>query len=131
MSISTSDLILQKPRGSVQEAIAYLRSPSTYTQAYVRELWRLCSLYNIDFAFAFAQFCDETARGTSSAWLDEGNPAGIGIFPDGSRESLIYESGEESARAQLVHLYAYTIGRIPTNAELYKYLDLDPRYDNV
>jgi len=134
MSISASDLIVQKPRGSVQEAIAYLLTPSSkrsFTEAYIRELWRLCSLYNIDFAFAFAQFCDETACGTSAAWINEGNPAGIGIMDDGSRESMIYTSGEAAARAQMVHLYAYTIGRIPTSAELYNYINLDPRYDNV
>lgn len=134
MAVSLSDKLVQAPRGTVDEAIKYLKTPQSnleFTKAYIRELWRLCKLYNIDFAFAFSQFSDETARGTSDAWIYEGNPAGIGIFPDGSRESMSYATGEQAARAQMVHIYAYILGKIPADAELAKYLDLDPRYDNV
>jgi len=134
MTVSLTDSLVQKSRGTVDQAIKYLKTPSSkleFTKAYLRELWRLCELTGIDFAFAASQFAHETARGTSDAWIDEGNPAGIGIMDGGQRESMIYDTGEKAARAQMVHLYAYVLGKIPQNSELFNYISLDPRYDNV
>src|SRR6478609_1775007 len=134
MTVSLTDSLVQKSRGTVDQAIKYLKTPSSkleFTKAYLRELWRLCELTGIDFAFAASQFAHETARGTSNAWIDEGNPAGIGIMDGGQRESMIYDTGEKAARAQMVHLYAYVLGKIPQNSELFNYISLDPRYDNV
>jgi hypothetical protein len=134
MAFSVNDPIVRSSRGNVPQAIDYLTTKDSmmdFTTDYINELYRLCQVTKIDFGFAFAQFCDETDRGSSSVWYVDGNPAGIGIFPDGSREDMQYKTGKDAARAHMVHLYAYVLGEIPESSELHKYLDLDPRYDNV
>lgn len=131
MSFNTSDSLTGKSRGTTAQAVSYLKtnkSHKDFTKAYINELWRLCSLYNIDAALAFAQFCDETARGTSDIWYESGNPAGIGVMDGGVRVDVPYDTGEKAARAHVVHLYAYIYGAVPMGAELRNYTSLDPRY---
>lgn len=53
-----------------------------------------------------AQWDLETGAGTSVAWLTTGNPAGLGIFDDGTTQGLSF-APEAAARAQTVHMLAY------------------------
>lgn len=131
MAFLTSDSLAGKSRGTAAQAVKYINTNSAhkdFAKAYINELWRLCALYNIDAALAFAQFCDETDRGTSEIWYERGNPAGIGVMGGGVRVDIPYKTGEEAARAHIVHLYVYIFGAIPLNTELRNYTSLDPRY---
>jgi hypothetical protein len=103
-------------------------------EVYVNELWRICKDAGIDFAVAFAQWCDETGVGTSIYWQKALNPAGIGLletWPPGQGiedVSLPYKTGLEAARAHLVHLYFYAKG-FPLPPELDANKHLDPRLE--
>lgn len=92
--------------------------------AFVAELWRLGVEAGYDPAVVFAQFCLETGTGTSPAWRERLNPAGLGIG-DVTDEGIGFRNGTEAAQAMLVHLSAYVRGYDP---HLWRYLPLDPRY---
>jgi hypothetical protein len=74
-------------------------------EAFVAELWRLGAEAGYDPAVVFAQFCLETGTGTSPAWRDRLNPAGLGIG-DVTDQGIGFRTGTEAAQAMLVHLSA-------------------------
>lgn len=98
--------------------------------AYLRELYRLAEAAGIDAAILTAQCALETANWTSPAWQKWLNPAGIGIT-DTVNVGLTYQTGEEAARAHVVHAYAYVYGSIPSGHPLAPSIALDPRYRAV
>ena len=75
-----------------------------------------------------AQSALETGWWQSPAWSEHLNPAGIGVTSL-DVESPTWTTGEGAARAQLVHLYLYAAGPIPSDHPLAPYIALDPRYD--
>lgn len=93
-------------------------------EAFIAELWQLGREAGYDPAVVFAQFCLETGYGTSPAWRERLNPGGIGIT-DTHDAGIAFGSGQDAARAMLVHLSTYVRGYDP---HLWRYLHLDPRY---
>ena len=132
---TAADPILGKPRGSIKAALDYATAHGAkrpeFVAAYVHELWRLCRKYNVDFAFMFGHACNESDVFRSPIFEREGNTVGLGKFDDGSSESRPYANGVEAARAHFVHLWAYSPLTVPASDDLYGYVPLDPRYDNV
>lgn len=53
-----------------------------------------------------AQWDLETGSGTSAGWTKSGNPAGLGMFDDGSTMGLQFEP-ERAARAHVTHMALY------------------------
>ena len=120
--------LLAAPTATARQAVTYARSRNARridaVEAFAAELWRVGTACGYDPAVVFAQFCDETGVGTSDAWATRLNPGGIGIT-DGEDQGIAFESGEQAARAMLVHLSAYVRGYDPG---LWQHLHLDPRY---
>lgn len=127
--IDPAQVLLEGPAtATAAQAMAYARARGARrleaVDAFIAELWAICRRAGYDPAVVFAQFCDETGAGTSPAWTARLNPGGIGIT-DGGDEGIAFGSGEDAARAMLVHLSAYVRGYDPA---LWRYIALDPRY---
>jgi hypothetical protein len=101
-----------------------------FVSDYLTHLKVLCDKYGFDFAFAAAQADNESDSYTSEIFSTYRNTVGLGVT-NSQNLSLRYESGKDMARAHIVHLWAYTRGRIPAGHELEKYIPLDPRYEAV
>ena len=82
MAMQKSDLILSASRGSAEDAIASLDSPDQTDRAYVHGVYRWAEATGVDASIVIAQAFHETARLTSTRWLRDRNPAGIGIPAD-------------------------------------------------
>ena len=126
------DPLLEPARGSAAQTLAsaLLSGAARPDQvwAYVTEVYRLAPRVGLDPAMVVAQSALETGWWQSAAWIDHLNPAGIGIT--GSEVSgPTWQSGADSARAQIVHLYLYAVGPIPPDHPLAPYVALDPRYE--
>lgn len=115
----------------------------TFLLAYLRELWRLCEDANLNPVVLLAQAYHETGIPgagpfESEAWIVNGNPAGIGIT-DGPNRSMTYETGEDAARAHVVHMAGYVQGNTgwvydsPFKAldPQWEYLEEHPRFGEV
>lgn len=113
--------------GTLAKAELYCKDDGPFATAYLRELYRLCVAIGLRFEIAFGQFADETARGTSELWRTKGNPCGLGALDGGVYVGLTYTTGQDAARAQLVHLWLYAVGPL-LPAELAPYVALDPRW---
>lgn len=100
--------------------------------AYRKELTRLCRLVGFNEDILLAQAMHETDDFRSHWWEAELNPAGIGIFDDGSTQRMAYKTGTDAARAHVVHMAAYVYGGLLGPWESLKdYRYLDPRYQAV
>jgi len=99
---------------------------------YVTEVYRLAAVVGLNPDLLVAQGAHETDDWTSHWWKAERNPAGIGIFDDGSTQRIAYATGTDAARAQVVHMAVYALG-VATYAwlELSQYKHLDPRLQAV
>jgi N-acetylmuramoyl-L-alanine amidase len=126
------DALLGPARGSSAQVLATAllsgAARSDQLWAYVTEVYRLAPEVGLDPAIVVAQSALETGWWQSEAWIDQLNPAGIGVT--GSEVTgPTWTSGTEAARAQLVHLYLYAAGPIPHDHPLAPYIELDPRYE--
>jgi hypothetical protein len=78
-----------------------------------------------------AQSAEETGSWTSPIWRERLNPAGIGVT-DAVDHVYKWASGEDAARAQIVHLSAYALKDEDRRWEIVRpYEGLDPRLDAV
>ena len=127
-----SDALLADPRGTPEQAIAGAEAAGAERlpdlRAYVVEVYRLAPLVGLDPAIVVAQSAHETGFWRSEIWEEHLNPAGIGVTGPGV-PSPTWASGEDAARAQIVHLYLYAAGEIGPGHLLEPYLALDPRYE--
>lgn len=96
---------------------------------YFAEVFALAPKLGLDPAVVLAQWHLETGGGTTAAWTRNLNPGGIGVT-DGGDVSIDYRTGENAARGQLLHLWAYAT-TAPVPPELAPYLHLDPRFPLV
>jgi hypothetical protein len=99
-------------------------------RAFIGEVFRLAPELGFDPAILVAQSAEETGNWRSRVWIEGLNPAGIGITDSGN-VSIPYTNGAQAARAQLVHAFAYTVGRIPAGHILTPFVTLDPRFEAV
>lgn len=123
-------------KADIETAINYASALSNVKRQpevlrYFGRMWKVCESFGFDFRLLVAQSAHETGGWSSDFWEVELNPAGIGKFDDGSSESLVYESGDESARAQGIHMWAYVEGKKPIPEPYDDDVDLDPRYDEA
>lgn len=130
--MTKEDPLLGPARGSPARvlATALLAGAARPEQlwAYVTEVYRLAPKVGLDPAIVVAQSALETGRWQSAAWIDHLNPAGIGITGS-DVAGPTWASGTDAARAQIVHLYLYAAGPIPSDHPLAPYVALDPRYE--
>lgn len=143
MAFTTNDPIVAASRGNTIAALSYAKKRNAAriadVESYVNELDRLCRLpeVKLDFALLFGQWCDETGVGSTEYWKTYLNPAGIGALETMANPGVVqyvgktYVSGAEAARAQVVHMYVYAVGKIPAGHVLEQWISLDPRYDAV
>jgi N-acetyl-anhydromuramyl-L-alanine amidase AmpD len=77
---------------------------------------RWCKQYHIDANIALAQACQETGYFTSERWVQENNPAGLGITADNTPPNP-FSTDEEGIRAHIEHLccYAYQLYACPVD----------------
>ncbi len=131
MALTTGTTIRGLSTGTVAEALVYAKDgkPKREVDRYVRELHRICVAIGIRFEIAFAQWCDETAIGTSEIWKKRLNPGGIGVTDDHD-QMISFDNGDLAARAHLIHLWYYVDGEtLPP--ELAPFAHLDPRLEAV
>ncbi len=96
-----------------------------FTRDYLVSLYAVCATLGINADVLVAQWSEETGDGTSAYWLNDGNPAGIAAFDDGSNWGLTF-TPETAAGGQAVHMCRY-LG-MTVSAELQK---LDARWQAV
>lgn len=96
-----------------------------FTRDYFVSLYAVCKTLGINADVLVAQWSEETGDGTSAYWLNDGNPAGIAAFDDGSNWGLTF-TPEKAAGGQTVHMCRY-LG-MTVSPELQK---LDARWDAV
>lgn len=107
----------------------------TFVVEYIRELWRLGSLYGYNPVVLLAQAYHETGSLNgegpfeSDVWKDYGNPAGIGVT-DGPNRSLTYTTGTDAARAHLIHMAGYVQGNTGWVADS-PFKALDPQWPHL
>lgn len=131
--ITLDSPIVGAPQGTIEQALASVEPPGTPERDYISELWRLCALVQFDAALLFSQAHHETAGFTSRWWREHLNPAGIGVTGDPAQDaaSPTFKSGTDAARAQVVHMWAYSTLVLPPVNPLVAYIPLDPRYEAV
>lgn len=140
MTFKQSDPVTGKSRGTKEQALEYARKNNgkrlPEVEVYISELWRACQMTDMDFGLLFAQACDETGVFTSRLWETTLNPAGIGALETLENPGDIHYVGGSftaaaGAWAQVVHMWAYVHGEIPSNHPLHEYKKYDPRYSAV
>lgn len=132
MRLSTNDPIKARSRVTPNDVMRGIGETADSRP----DVWRLanaldgcCTFMGYDFALLIAQsdhecFNPETGKHWDSFWWKtEKNPAGIGIFDDGSTQRIAYANEEQSARAMVAHMAAY-VGDKPPDS----WIALDPRY---
>lgn len=131
MSLDPKSIALKNVSlATVDQAVRYVltvepsNKPGGISEKFVREAYRLEKLSGISAEVQVSQWAVETGAGTSPAWVNKLNPAGIGIT-DGGDKGYSWPTPEKAAQAQAVHLCAYVDGY---NRNLRSYLDQDPRY---
>jgi hypothetical protein len=137
--VATENDVIQGPsQGTLAKAISYAQERGAqrfeYTKQYLTELFNYSTKYGLRFEVMAGQWADETGVGTTSYWVQHGNPAGIGALQTSTTGEvtyvgLTYETPKDSALAHLYHMLLYTKGSIPS--ELQEYKHLDPRADAV
>jgi N-acetylmuramoyl-L-alanine amidase CwlA len=98
-----TDTILGPARGTEEEAWEF--SETKRDRDYFREVFRLAPLVGIDPAIVVGQWHLETAGGNSPRWVNNGNPAGLGIESDDDADPAVF-TGNEAAK---VHLQALLV----------------------
>jgi N-acetylmuramoyl-L-alanine amidase len=106
MAMQKSDLILSASRGSAEHAIASLDGPDQTDRAYVHGVYRWAEATGVDASIVIAQAFHETARLTSTRWLRDRNPAGIGIPADHTAQPFTIADGDAAARLHIQCLYS-------------------------
>ena len=96
-----------------------------FTKPYFVALYAVADSLGINADVLVAQWDAETGAGTSGYWINDGNPAGIAAFPDGTNWGLTF-TPETAAGAQAAHMARYLGMAVP--AALQK---LDARWDAV
>ena len=79
MTITADSPLIGNPSGTIHEAIVWAGQENA---EYIREVWRLSEWTGLDPALIVAQWAHETADGTSPRWVNNRNPAGLGIEAD-------------------------------------------------
>lgn len=98
---------------------------------FVREVYRIAPARGIAAHLVIAQAIHETDMFTSYWWVERLNPGGLGITGWGPTDnaSRFFPDGTIAARAMVVHVALYTIGRL--DGELAGYRHEDPRADSI
>lgn len=135
MPVRVSDQIQGTQRATSAMAIRWADTHGAIRKqevfSFLVELERLCRVYRLDFTILSAQSAHETDDWRSDEWVQYLNPAGIGKFPDGTREGNGWQDGIDAARAMIVHMLIYVVGRGGMGEIPEGWRALDPRLDDV
>lgn len=136
MTYSPDTPIIHAPTGTLAEALGWLDIKAGPETEYATELWRLCTLVDIDPAVLFAQASHETGDFSSYWWQYRRNPAGIGITGDKKQNeaSQSWANGVDAARGHFMHMSAYVFGAMPLNvrfSQFREWITYDDRFDDV
>ncbi|HVL25232.1 MAG TPA: N-acetylmuramoyl-L-alanine amidase [Thermomicrobiales bacterium] len=106
-------------KGSADAACATAKARGArqldFTRDYFVALYQDAAARGIDADVLVAQWSLETGDGTSEHWQEEGNPAGLGVFDDGSHLGLAF-SPRTAARAHVTHMARYLgMGAMPAD----------------
>lgn len=97
-------------RGSADAAFETARKRGCqrldFTKDYLKALYADGVKLGLDPDVLVAQWSLETGDGTSSAWTEQGNPGGLGIFDDGTNLGLSFTPAN-AARAHVTHMARY------------------------
>lgn len=112
MSMRISDQLMSKPRGDAQTAIvnAELLGAQGDYQNYIKTIFEIAPSLGLDPSILVAQSAHETGDMTghpwrSTYWLNDANPAGIGIWKSGAPTPFsIMQDGKPGRLAALIHL---------------------------
>lgn len=104
--LKLTDKILSPRRGDAATALAYLDRPDAKDRAYVDALWRWCGVAGVDFAIALAWSYVETADLTSTRWIRDTQPAGIGIPADSTVQPFVIPDGAAASRLHVQCLFS-------------------------
>lgn len=96
--------------GEAWLAIMRLDRPEPHDVEYIRTVWRYAPVLGLDPGLVLAQWSHETAKGTSTRWNRDHNPAGIGIPADDTPQPFPIASGEEAAKVHLACLNLLVAG---------------------
>jgi hypothetical protein len=116
--------------GSADAAFATARRRGAkrpdFTHDYFTALYADATARRIDADVLVAQWDLETGAGASAAWVNTGNPAGLGIFDDGSTQGLTF-SPQQAARAHVTHMARYLgLSDVPAD-----WIETDARWQAV
>lgn len=131
MAMKPTDPIIGRSRGQATTAKNYYTKANNrdFLADYIDAVYSLCQEDNMpDAAVVIAQADLETGGFTSYWWTERGNPAGLGITGDENQNnaSRYFETGIESAKAQIAHLVLYATGKVNRGGLIPAD---DPRYD--
>src|SRR3954447_15348140 len=97
-----------------------------FTRDYFTALYSDAIARGLDADVLVAQWDLETGSGTSGYWGNDGNPAGLAAFDDGSNWGLSF-SPEKAARAHVTHMARYLgLTNVPAD-----WIATDARWDAV
>src|SRR5215218_10390782 len=116
--------------GSAGDALATAKRRSAqrldFTRDYLTALYADAAARGLDADVLVAQWDLETGSGTSGYWVNDGNPAGLAAFDDGSNWGLSF-SPEKAARAHVTHMSRYLgLANVPAD-----WIATDARWDAV
>jgi hypothetical protein len=120
MTYTIDTPIKGQPRGTPELFIDFAKSKGSKrideVIEYIETIYRLAPILGFDPAILIGQSILETSLDgvpwASPVWTERLNPAGIGWTgdPEQNAASRVFGSGEEAAKAQLVHMWAYVNG---------------------
>lgn len=133
IDFDVTNTIIGPSRGTADETIAFAQRAGAQrmdeVEKYIREMYRLAPTLGFDPAILIAQSALETGYWKSERWVNELNPAGLGITGNPGDRFDFFESGTNAARAQMAHMHAEVYGR---SQELPAVLQgVDPTYEHV
>lgn len=101
MPMKPTDPILGPPRGDAATVLAYLANADETDKQYVETVYAKAGAFGLDPAVVVAQWLEETDDANSPRWLNDRNPAGIGIPTAGTAQPFPIADG---AAAAMLHL---------------------------
>jgi hypothetical protein len=128
--LKSTDPLRGPSRGDVEWALGRVENLPMVSRLdelkdFVRELYHLAQIVELDAAILLAVSALETASWSSEPWTTNLNPADSIV--DEFDLGLAYRDGKEAARALLVRVYRYVYGPIPRDHVLAPYVMLNPR----
>lgn len=141
--ITPASPIIGPATGSPETVLSWLQRTGKRVErpaelsAYLHELYRLCALVGFNADILAAQAAHESADWSDASpwWPERLNCFGLGVTGTPSQDAVspTFATGEDAARAHVVHMAAYVFAGTQhwTQTQrdaVYRYVPLDPRF---